>query len=728
LSIRIVVLALLAFTATHLVHAATSEAPAKAPSAEATKPLTRDEVRELVARLSDAEVRKLLIDQLDRGTAAPAKAAPPSGMLGTMATGLTQLRTRGAEIAAAALSLPAATAALFGKLVEGINPLVMLLLLAAMFAAGALAEYLWTMATRAWRARHAGMSGEGFFADSFHRGMPLVIDLAGLAVFAGAAMAVFFSVWHGNALRHSFALGLLAAFLVVRAVQLIARFVLAPSNPGERLLPLPDDAARTLALYATFVAALSAFGLMAADIYRDAGTNTATVDAIMLILVHVGLFVTLYLIWRIREPIATLIRDAAGGGGLARLIADLWPIAATVFLLVIHFARVHEIVTGVRGSVSGAGALSILMLAALPIVDYALCRALAAAAATSRGRDTGGKPGFIASYEPVLRRVIHIVVAVTGFLWIAGLWEINLFAMAQESLGGRVAGSLVGIGLVLLLAFLAWDVARTAIDRRLAAEQNVPDNHPTSRLRTLLPLLRVTLMITIGVMATLSVLAALGVDILPLLAGAGVVGVAIGFGSQTLVRDVVSGAFFLMDDAFRIGEYIEVGDAKGRIEKITVRALFLRHHRGAINILPYGEIKRLRNNSRDWTVMVMPFRLALDTDLMKVKKIVKKVGEEIAANPELGPAFIEPLKSQGIMETDENALIVRAKFMARPGDAVFMIRRQAYEKILKAFHEQGVEFASRRVAVDVGNEVDETQRKRLAAAAVAQELATKPAA
>jgi small-conductance mechanosensitive channel len=324
--------------------------------------------------------------------------------------------------------------------------------------------------------------------------------------------------------------------------------------------------------------------------------------------------------------------------------------------------------------------------------------------------------------------VIHIVVAVTGFLWIAGLWEINLFAMAQESLGGRVAGSLVGIGLVLLLAFLAWDVARTAIDRRLAAEQNVPDNHPTSRLRTLLPLLRVTLMITIGVMATLSVLAALGVDILPLLAGAGVVGVAIGFGSQTLVRDVVSGAFFLMDDAFRIGEYIEVGDAKGRIEKITVRALFLRHHRGAINILPYGEIKRLRNNSRDWTVMVMPFRLALDTDLMKVKKIVKKVGEEIAANPELGPAFIEPLKSQGIMETDENALIVRAKFMARPGDAVFMIRRQAYEKILKAFHEQGVEFASRRVAVDVGNEVDETQRKRLAAAAVAQELATKPAA
>jgi small-conductance mechanosensitive channel len=728
LSIRIVVLALLALCATHFVHAATSDPAAKTASAEASKPLTRDEVRELVARLPDAEVRKLLIDQLDRGTVAPAKAAPQTGMLGTMATGITQLRTRGVEIATAALALPAATAALSGKLVEGINPLVMLLLLAAMFAAGALAEYLWTMATRAWRARHATISGEGFFADAFHRGMPLAIDLLGLAVFAAAALAVFFSVWHGNALRHSFALGLLTAVLIVRAVQLIARFVLAPSNPGQRLLPLPDDTARTLAWYATFVAALTAFGLVATHVYLDAGTNKSTVDGITLILVHVGLFVTLYVIWRIREPIAALIRDATGGGGLARLFADLWPIAATLYLLVIYFARINEIFRGVYGSLTGSGVLSVLLLVALPIVDYGLCRALAAAAATSRARNPEGKPGFIASYEPVLRRVIHIVVAVTGFLWIAGLWEINLFAMAQASLGGRVASSLVGIGLVLLLAFLAWEIARTAIDRRLVAEQNVPDGQPTSRLRTLLPLLRVTLLITIGVMATLSVLAALGVDILPLLAGAGVVGVAIGFGSQTLVRDIVSGAFFLMDDAFRIGEYIEVGDAKGRIEKITVRALFLRHHRGAINILPYGEIKRLRNNSRDWTVMVMPFRLALDTDLMKVKKIVKKVGEEIAANPELGPAFIEPLKSQGIMETDENALIVRAKFMARPGDAVFMIRRQAYEKILKAFHEQGVEFASRRVAIDVSDELDETQRKRAAAAAVAQELATKPAA
>ena len=149
-------------------------------------------------------------------------------------------------------------------------------------------------------------------------------------------------------------------------------------------------------------------------------------------------------------------------------------------------------------------------------------------------------------------------------------------------------------------------------------------------------------------MAAMSILAALGVDILPLLAGASVVGVAIGFGSQTLVRDIVSGAFFLMDDAFRLGEYLEIGDAKGRVEKINVRSVFLRHHRGALNILPYGEIKRLRNTSRDWQVHVMEFRLTYDTSMLQVKKIIKQIGEELAADPDYAPDILQTLKSTGV--------------------------------------------------------------------------------
>jgi small-conductance mechanosensitive channel len=201
-------------------------------------------------------------------------------------------------------------------------------------------------------------------------------------------------------------------------------------------------------------------------------------------------------------------------------------------------------------------------------------------------------------------------------------------------------------------------------------------------------------------MSVLSVLAALGVNIGPLLAGAGVVGLAVGFGAQTLVRDIISGAFYLMDDAFRLGEYIDVGDAKGTVERIGIRSMQLRHHRGAVNIVPYGSIRRMINQSRDWVVEKLEFRLTYDTDMAKVKKIIKRIGQELAADPDMGPHIIQPLKSQGVLAMEDSALLVKAKFTAKPGEQ-FVIRREAYQRIKQAFDEAGIHFAHRQVTVFV---------------------------
>ena len=330
-------------------------------------------------------------------------------------------------------------------------------------------------------------------------------------------------------------------------------------------------------------------------------------------------------------------------------------------------------------------------------------------------------PGFVASYEAVFRRAIHVVVTLTGLLLLAQIWDLDVFAFAEKSMGGKISSSLLGICIVLLLAYMIWEAAKTAIDRRLAAEVDQGPDVPASRMRTLLPLLRALILVTIVVMATMSVLAALGVDILPLLAGASVVGVAIGFGSQTLVRDIVSGAFFLMDDAFRLGEYIEVGPDKGRVEKINVRSLFLRHHRGALNILPYGEIKRLRNTSRDWIIMVMDFRLTYDTNLVQVKKIINQIGAKISADQELAPGLLRPLKLGGVMSTEDSAIVVRAKFTARPSGEPWMIQKTAYTKILKSFREAGIKFAHKQVTVNVpaSTAADEASIAAAGAAALA---------
>lgn len=182
--------------------------------------------------------------------------------------------------------------------------------------------------------------------------------------------------------------------------------------------------------------------------------------------------------------------------------------------------------------------------------------------------------------------------------------------------------------------------------------------------------------------------------------GLGVGGVAIGFGAQTLVRDVLAGVFFLVDDAFRMGEYIQAGDAKGTVEKISVRSIQLRHHNGPVYTVPFGEIRQINNLSRDWVIMKLPVLLPFGTDPERVRKIVKRLGQELLEDPELGPMFIQPLKSQGVLAVDDRGMVFRFKFMTRPGDQ-FMVRRVVFTKLQETLSAEGIKFAGREVQVTV---------------------------
>ena len=196
-------------------------------------------------------------------------------------------------------------------------------------------------------------------------------------------------------------------------------------------------------------------------------------------------------------------------------------------------------------------------------------------------------------------------------------------------------------------------------------------------MRTLLPILRNILFIVFLVMAVLMALSAMGVQIAPLIAGAGVVGVAVGFGAQTLVKDVISGIFYLLDDAFRVGEYIISGSYKGTVESFSLRSIKLRHHRGYLYTVPFGSLGAVQNMSRDWVIDKLPLNVPYDTDLDQMKKIVKQIGKELAADPELAPDIIQPLKMQGVEAMGEIGMQVRLKMMTKPGEQ-FIVRRRAY--------------------------------------------------
>ncbi|HET7032848.1 MAG TPA: mechanosensitive ion channel family protein [Casimicrobiaceae bacterium] len=696
------------------------------------QPLTKESIRELVSRLSDDDVRKLLLDQLDRAAVAPANAKPKMGMSSMVNEHAGEMRTTLGGLEAAYYAFPDTLRQVRAKLTEpdGTEPLTALAgLLVAMLVGAFLVEWVYRRALRRFRTGLDQTPAATYSGQVFKHGVGLLIDLGAILVWTIAAISTFFLLWHEHELRRTTVVAVIIGAVIVRTTMLIARFLLSPRDPSKRLLPFTDAPARTLYGFAVVVATIYAIEMVLFTLLRASGADQATLDLTALCPAVVGIGVTIWTVWSVREPIADLIRGEGARGTIRYWTAELWPHLATLYFLGVLFARVFDVLAG-EEVLSGQGIFSILLLVAIPIVDMALCHALAAGAvAEVAGGRRARIHGILHAYESVFRRAIHIVVIVVGLVLFSRFWGLNLFAFAEQSMGGKISSSLLGILIVLLLAYMIWEGAKAAIDRRLAAEGELDPEAPASRLRTVLPLLRALIAITVFVMATMSVLAALGVDILPLLAGASVVGVAVGFGSQTLVRDIVSGAFFLMDDAFRLGEYIEVGDAKGRVEKINVRSLFLRHHRGAINILPYGEIKRLRNTNRDWMIMVMDFRLTYDTNLALVKKILKQVGDEIAADPELKPDLLQPLKMGGVMSTEDSAIVVRAKFTARPEGEPYMIQKAAYTKILKAFREAGIKFAHKQVTVNVPvlpNANDEAMAAAAGAAALAAAASTKP--
>ena len=221
-------------------------------------------------------------------------------------------------------------------------------------------------------------------------------------------------------------------------------------------------------------------------------------------------------------------------------------------------------------------------------------------------------------------------------------------------------------------------------------------------MRTLLPIARNVLFVVLVVMAALMALSALGIEVGPLIAGAGVVGVAVGFGSQTLVKDVISGIFFLLDDAFRVGEYIESGSIRGTVEGFSLRSIKLRHHRGYLHTVPFGSLERITNYSRDWVIDKVTIGVTYDTDIDQVKRIIKQIGRDLAADPELAPHIIETLKMQGIEEYGDYAIKIRLKLTCKPGEQ-FVIRRRAYAMIKTAFDENGIKFAFPTVQVAGGD-------------------------
>lgn len=523
----------------------------------------------------------------------------------------------------------------------------------------------------------------------------LLCDIAGLAAFAG--VFVYGRHWL-MALGVPMNLVLLAAHVLIRwrIASLVVRTMLRPGESAARLVDLPDSEARRLALFLSG-ALLASTVLVGFGRYGLADVDSGAPHIIGLIVAALMCALYALIVYRARNLAEALIRGHSGGlfGALRAALARGW-LAIGLFAV---FAMLLFFVFGLSlGLLSyyNAAVSTLAVLLVLLVLERLAARG-GGDAAPAVGHHRGEPEHRLVARS--LQRILRATILLGAVMTIAWIWiEAAELSSAQTARALLSSGTAIG---TLFIAAIAWELARLAIDRHLPVVATGPklpgdddaEGAPGSRLQTVLPMLRAVFGAVIAVVATLIVLSHLGIDTAPLIAGAGVFGLALSFGSQSLVRDVISGLFYMWDDAFRVGEYIDTGRLKGTVEALGVRSVKVRHHNGPLHTIPYGQLGSVTNQSRDFATIKFNVRLERDTDIELVRKTAKRIGIDMQEQPEIAAEVMLPLKMQGIAEVADTAVVVRFKFTARPVKPSW-VQREYLKRMYRVFSEKGIAFAS----------------------------------
>lgn len=418
-----------------------------------------------------------------------------------------------------------------------------------------------------------------------------------------------------------------------------------------------------------FLAALSD-ALTSPQIARQLGGNITASVAIF-----TGLFASVIfgmLVIRLRRPVAHLIRNRPLAQRLKhpavqqslRVFSGLWywPI-----LLMVLVSAINLIGAGDDSQKALRCALfTTILLIGTVFLSTVLQHLFQSRSTMAVQRSSAYKERFLSLLHALLRIVMAI-----AFIEILGrIWGVSLFEFAQRnSVGRAISDSLSSIGLILLVTWLFWVVLDTAIQEALKPPVNKRSSRqPSTRVKTILPLLRNAVKIVLVVICAITTMANLGINVAPLLAGAGVVGLAIGFGSQQLVQDVITGLFIIIEDTLSIGDWVVLDSGHaGTVEGLTIRTLRLRDGKGFVHSVPFGQIKAVTNQSRQFAYAFFSVQFTYDTDVDKSVELIREAGQSIRDDVFLKYNLQGPLEVFGVDKMDLNGVVLTAQFRTVSG-------------------------------------------------------------
>ena len=580
---------------------------------------------------------------------------------------------------------------------DGRGTFAFLALVAAVFIVGLALGKLATLAAQRWLPGTATKAGAASIGETLrHAGA----SFAGLAVFWVAismgGRRLFGSPLFGSQDMQA----IVGHWLMMAGAQFALLYTILtiffrPSEPAYRIVPLDGPDARvTMRLFAV-IAAVMIFRSWIFIAIDDSQPEDA-IDAGLLL--NNLLFVVSFFVAAVpaRAAVGRWIENATMGNQVSPFrhwLASNWLALTGTTVLLLSAVHAYGAVTGrpgVANGLTGTVRTVLVMIFVCAVVEF-IGRRSERADATATKRAVPKLPGLAS-------KMLRVFILVGAAIYFVKLWAVDaLEVMAPEAWSKLASDAFAPLaalfGGYLAIAYVNFLAARYLATHPVMAAKVSEDGtvisgpDESSRLRTLIPIIRITSVVIIIVMTSLLVLSHLGFDITPLLAGASVIGLAISFGSQALVKDIVSGVLFLAEDSFRIGEYIVCGNSSGTVEGFTLRSVRLRHQDGQIFTVPFGQIGEIVNFSRDWSIVKFNMSLDRDVDLDDVRRVTGDVATSLKS--EFRDRLLDSLKVQGVKDVTDTAIVVRFMFTALPRDPG-EIERAARSRLLKAFKDEGI--------------------------------------
>jgi small conductance mechanosensitive channel len=521
-----------------------------------------------------------------------------------------------------------------------------------------------------------------------------VLDIVPLAAFAATAY-VAAPFLRPTTQAQVLALTIINAYLIVCIVLALARMGLAPTVESLRVLTLSNISANYLYIWTRRLTSFSVFGFFFAEAALLLGLPESGHAALLRLLglIITGLVVVFFLQNRI--PVASWIRGDGKRqrtGNLRNRFADIWHVLAGVYAVAIFAVWALGMTGGFEYLARASTYTAVILISARLLatgVDQAVAKGFTIRDDLREKFPTLERRAN--RYLPVLRLVLRWAINIIAALVLLEAWGVGAVGWLDTPLGTRVSESAFDILAVIILALVFWEAVNSSVENYLIksdAEGNAIKRSP--RIRTLLPLLRKVIFAVLTVMVTLIVLAELGIEIGPLLAGAGVIGLAIGFGAQTLVKDVITGLFILIEDTITIGDYVQVGTHEGDVESLSIRTLRLRDPEGTVHTMPFSEVGTVLNFTKDYSNVVLNIGISYRENIDEVIKVLEKLGQEMADDPVLGRDVITPLFVQGVQSLDNSAVVIRARIKVTAGTQ-WGLKREFNRLMKNRFDELGIE-------------------------------------